>query len=331
MDDVADRKHLFIINPKSFPRKGELEGFISQVEKYFSARRASGFSCHVSRYPRDAISVVRKHLAGVQPETMVRVYAVGGDGIAFDCLNGIVGLSNAELAIMPYGGGSDFVRAFGDEHYDEFKNIRLQTTAPAVPTDIIHCGNNYALNFCTVGMEAASVILAAPLNKRFESVRARFPGLTGFFYALGGLIGAFDKSLIGRRYDLRIDGEDFSGKYNIINVANGPCYGAGKSAVVTAVPDDGILDIMIVQKTGSLKILRLQAAYLRGEYYKHPRECMLRRAKKVSIRSESPLMVNLDGEAFFDSRITIEIVPRAVKIAAVNNVVYQRRAEFHEP
>jgi diacylglycerol kinase family enzyme len=329
MDDGDSRKHLFVINPKSFPRKGELEGFISQVEKHFSGGRVSGHSYHISRYPRDAISVVRKYLSSVQPEAIVRVYAVGGDGIAFDCLNGIVGLSNAELAIMPYGGGSDFVRAFGDEHYDEFKDIELQTAAPAIPTDIIHCGSNYALNFCTVGMEAASVILSIPLNKRFEKARSRFPGLTGFFYALGGFMGAFNKNLIGQYYNLRIDGEDFSGRYNVINIANGPCYGAGKSAVTTAVPDDGILDIMIVQKTGSLKILRLQSAYLRGEYYKHPRECMLRRAKKVSIRSGSPLMVNLDGEVFFDSHITVEIVPRAVKIAAANNAVYRRRADFH--
>jgi diacylglycerol kinase family enzyme len=330
MDNGNKREHFFIINPRSFPRKGEMEAFISGVEKHFRDNRVSGLFYHVSRYPRDAISVVRKYLGLAGPETTVRVYAVGGDGIVFDCLNGIVGLPNAELAIMPFGGGSDFVRAFGGEHYHAFRDTALQVTAPAIPTDIIHCGNNYALNFCTVGQESAAVIYAFPLNKRFEKARLMFPALTSLFYSLGGIAAAFDKTLHGQRYDLRADGTDYSGRYNDINVANGPFYGSGKTPVATAVPDDGFLDMLVVRNMGPLQVLRLMPRYLRGEYYKYPKACFLRRVKKITIRSESPLLVNMDGEAFFDSRLTIEIIPRAVKIAAVNNLAYQRRAEFRE-
>jgi diacylglycerol kinase family enzyme len=328
MEQSGRREHFFIINPKSFPRKGEQEGIISHIESYFAARRIPGLFYHVSRYPRDAISVLRKYLALTEPETIVRVYAVGGDGIAFDCLNGIVGLPNAELAVLPYGGGSDFVRAFGEDRYEEFRDIGLQVEAPVIPTDIIHCANNYALNFCAVGLEAASVIHAMPLIKRFEKTRNMFPALTGVFYTLGGIIASFDKKLSGQRYELRIDGDDFSGRYGVINVANGPYYGSGKSAVSTAVPDDGLLDVLVARKMGSLKTLGLQPAYPGGKNYKYPKHCFLRRAKKVSIRSEDSLMVNLDGEAFFDSHLTIEIIHRAVKIAAVNGAAYQKRMEF---
>jgi diacylglycerol kinase family enzyme len=330
MSEPNKREHLFIINPKSFRRKGELEGFISQAEDHFRDNRIPGLFYHVSRYPRDAISVIRKYLGVAGPAATVRVYAVGGDGIVFDCLNGIVGLPNAELAIMPFGGGSDFIRAFGDERYDSFRDIALQVAAPVIPTDIIHCGNNYALNFCAVGHESAAVMNAISLNKRFEKIRSMFPGLNSLFYTLGGIAAAFDKKVSGQRYDLRANGLDYSGRYNTINVANGPCYGMGKSPVTTAVPDDGLLDMMMARKTGPLKALLLMSRYFRGEYYKYPKTFLLRRVKKITIRSESPLLVNMDGEAFFDSRITIEIIPQAVKIAAVNNVSYRKRAEFHE-
>jgi diacylglycerol kinase family enzyme len=330
MSETDKREHLFIINPKSFPRKGELEGMISQLEEYFRDNRIPGLFYHVSRYPRDAISVIRKYLGVAGPETTVRIYAVGGDGIAFDCLNGIVGLPNAELAIMPFGGGSDFVRAFGEEHYDEFRDIALQTAAPAIPTDIIHCGNNYALNFCTVGMESAAVMNTVPLYRRFEKTRLIFPGLNSLFYTLGGIAAAFNKNVTGQRYELRADALDYSGRYTSIYVANGSWYGAGKSAVVTAVPDDGLLDMMLAKKMNALTILRLMPHYLRGKYHKYPKIFLLRRVKKISIRSESPLLVNMDGEAFFDSRITIEIIPQAVRIAAVHNASYPRRADFHE-
>jgi diacylglycerol kinase family enzyme len=330
MEKNKNREHFFIINPKSFPRKGEQEGIISHIESYFAANRIPGLFYHVSRYPRDAISVLRKYLALTDPEIIVRVYAVGGDGIAFDCLNGIVGLPNAELAILPYGGGSDFVRAFGDEHYEEFRDIKLQVEAPVIPTDIIHCGNNYALNFCTVGQESAAVMKVIPLNKRFEKLRLLSPRLNSLFYTLGGIAAAFDKKLIGQHYELRADELDYSGRYNDINVANGPCYGSGKFPVNTAVPDDGFLDMMVVRKAGPFTVLRLMPYYLRGEYYKYPKLCFLRRVKKITIRSEEPLLVNMDGEAFFDSRVTIEIIPQAIKIAAVNNLSYRMRADFRE-
>jgi diacylglycerol kinase family enzyme len=330
MDENKKREHFFIINPRSFPRRGDLENFIKQVEKHFWRKRIPSLFYHVSRYPRDAICVIRKYLAISTPDTTVRIYAVGGDGIVFDCLNGIVGLPNAELAIMPFGGGSDFVRAFGDEHYDSFRDVALQVAAPAIPTDIIHCGNNYALNFCTVGQESAAVMNAVALGKRFKQAKLMLPGLGSLFYILGGIAAAFEKNLCGQRYDLRADDLDYSGRYNNINVANGPCYGSGKFPVATAMPNDGFLDMMVVRKIGPLTAFSLMRRYLRGKYYKHPRLCFLRRAKKITIRSDSPLLVNMDGEAFFDSHITIEIIPQAVKIVAVNNLSYRRRAEFHE-
>jgi diacylglycerol kinase family enzyme len=102
------------------------------------------------------------------------------------------------------------------------------------------------------------------------------------------------------------------------------------SPVITAVPDDGELDMMAARKIGSLKALQLISNYLKGRYYKYPSICTLKRVRKVSIRSESPLLVNLDGEVFFDSELIIEIIPKAVKIVAVNNLAYRRRAEYRE-
>ncbi|MDR2101551.1 MAG: hypothetical protein LBP43_03175 [Treponema sp.] len=322
-------EHLFIINPRSFPRKLELDRVLSQISASFESPGAPPHGVHISRYPRDAISIIRKWIAQLDPKTRVRVYAVGGDGIAFDCLNGIVGIPNAELAIIPYGSGNDFIRSFGDENYEAFRNIPLQTRSPAIPTDIIHCGNNCALNFCTVGLEAGAVIKTLSLNKRFDKLRPLVPALSSFFYTLGGILGAFDKSIIAQRYEINADGVDLSGLYSIVNIANGPCYALGKSAVITAVPDDGFLDMMMVRELSSFEVLRLLPDYLGGNYDKYPDIFFLRRVKKVSIRSEEPLLVNLDGEVFFDSDLAIEILPGAVKVGALNMPGYRQRAEFH--
>jgi diacylglycerol kinase family enzyme len=303
---------------------------LSQIDAYFKKNPGEEYTIHISRYPRDAVSVIRTRIGHIGTDRILRVYALGGDGIIFDCLNGIIGAPNTELALMPYGTGSDFIRSFGNEHYEEFRNIELQVTSPVISTDVIHCGNNCALNFCAVGLEAASVIRTLSLNRYFEKARFHFPVLNSLLYIIGGMVAAFDRDIIGQRYKIDADGEDVSGAYSIINIANGPCYGSGKSVVTTAVPDDGKLDMLMVREVGSLQILRLISEYFKGRYYKYPSLCSLRRVKKVSIRSEFPLLVNLDGEAFFDSELTIEIIPRAVKIVAVNNLIYRRRTEFHE-
>jgi diacylglycerol kinase family enzyme len=330
MEEKVNRVHLFVINPKSIPQQTDRSRILSRIEDYFEKNPGAEYSVHVSRYPRDAISVIRDKIGQIGPDRILRVYALGGDGIIFDCLNGIIGAPNTELAPMPYGTGSDFVRSFGDEHYEEFRNIESQITSPSIPTDVIHCGNNCALNLCAVGMEAAAVIKTLSLNRRFEKARIRFPALNGLLYTIGGIGAAFDLDIMGQYYEIEADGEDRSGFYSLINIANGPCYGIGKSAVITAVPDDGMLDMMVARKISPFKALSLITEYLNGRYYKFPSVCILKRVRKVSIRSESPLLVNLDGEAFFDSELTIEIIPKAVRIVAVNNLSYRRRMEYHE-
>jgi diacylglycerol kinase family enzyme len=330
MEKKGNREHLFMVNPKSFLLHPDLPRILAQIEGYFNKKSGEEYAVHISRYPRDAVAIVRKRIEQIGQDRILRVYALGGDGIIFDCLNGLMGAPNAELALMPYGTGSDFVRSFGDEYYMLFRNIELQVTSPAIPTDVVHCGNNCALNFCAVGMEAASVIKTLSLYRRFEKARLRFPVLNSLFYIIGGIETVFNRDVLTQRYEIDADGKDLSGEYSLINVANGPCYGSGKSAVITAVPDDGELDMMTARKLGSLKALRLISDYLKGRYYKFPSICSLRRIKRVSIRSESPLLVNLDGEAFFDSEITIEIIPKAMKIVAVNNLNYRRRAEYNE-
>jgi hypothetical protein len=82
---------------------------------------AADCSIHVSRYLRDAIGVISKYRSGVPEGAVVRVYAVGGDGILFDCLNGIVGLRGVELGALPYGNTCDFPRAFGEEALPLFR------------------------------------------------------------------------------------------------------------------------------------------------------------------------------------------------------------------
>jgi diacylglycerol kinase family enzyme len=318
-------RHIFIINPKSFRKVSEMETVIAGIRDFFGRRE--DYFVYVSQFPRDAIGVIRERAKDIPPEEAFRVYAVGGDGILFDCLNGIVGLPNAELASVPCGRSNDFIRAFGEGKADLFRDIALQTAAPAVPTDLIYYGNNYALNVCTIGMESVAVIKMAEINKKHRRILAWFPGLYDFMFFGGGAIGLFDQQLIFQHYQVTIDGKDYSGNYAAINISNGPCYGGDKTAVPTAVPNDGLLDVCLLKSMSTLKLFSIMSGYLKGRI--KPKYRTLVRAKKIDIRSELPLLIEMDGEVLFDTSITVEVASGAIRFAAVKGLKYEKRAEFN--
>jgi YegS/Rv2252/BmrU family lipid kinase len=331
VEAAARRTHLFVINPRSFRFAGGTDGIVAEIHAYFQSNSQEEHRIHISRYPRDAIGAIRKFAAALEDDAIVRVYAVGGNGILFDCLNGIVGIENAELATVPYGNTNDFVRSFGEDKLPLFRDIAKQVSAGTIKTDIIYCGSNYAMNFCTVGMESASIMNTMRFTRALDWAIRLSRRIVPFIFILGGIVAAWDKKVREQRYSVAFDGERADGTYTTINIANGPCYGGNKSAVTSALPNDGVLDALLLKSVGALKVLKIIPSYLRGGYYKHPDSIQYRRARKVEISSETPILVNLDGEVFFDTGITVEVIPQAINIVAVDGLVYERRSDAREP
>jgi diacylglycerol kinase family enzyme len=327
--------HIFVINPVSFPQEGALGEITAEIESCFAQEDAGSYFLHVSRYPRDAMVIIRKYLMTISQTETVRVYAVGGDGILFDCLNGIVGIPNAELAAVPYGNGNDFIRVFGEGKNSVFRDIRLQKQSPSIPVDIIHCGTRYALNFCTVGLESDAVMTSSALYKWAAGKIRKFRRLNFLIYTLlfylGGVKAVLNQRILRQRYDIAVDGRDMSGVYGAINIANGPCYGGDKNPVITAMPGDGFLDAMFFSCVSRFRTMSLINPYLKGACFRLPKKHFTwKRLRKIEIRSEEPLLVDLDGETFFDTAITVEIIPSGIKFAAPGGIGFYKRMDADE-
>jgi diacylglycerol kinase family enzyme len=326
-------KHLFILNPRSFRRSREVGQVIASIESCFESLGHMEYELYVSRYPRDAIGIIRTSIKAVPKDAFVRVYALGGDGILFDCLNGVAGFENTELALVPYGIINDFVRAFGEQKESFFRDIKAQAQAGSIPTDIINCKGNYAINFCTIGMESDAVIKTKRMRALLENGAHPFQrfyyGLSRYMYPLGRFLAALNQKITSQWYELSIDGEVFSGNFRNITIANGPCRG-GTRADLNVVPNDGILDIIISRSSGLLRNLHFISPYFKGKYEKYPFDFIIRQGKKIEIRSNIPLSINLDDETFSDTDFTVELVPAAVKIVAPYNFGYERRTGSRE-
>jgi diacylglycerol kinase family enzyme len=312
-------KHVFIVDPKAFrEQQWKMENLLDSLGQYFRTQERPDFSTLFSHYPRDAMKLIQKQVDEVEPFETVRVYAIGGDDLLFDCLNGIAGLPSMELAIAPYGVTNNFIRAFGDKKADQFKDIVTLIMADTIPTDMIQVGNMYAINGCSVGLTPAVAIKLRDFRAKLSGGISQY--VIGVWAFLNRLSSLFNREIITHNYTITIDGEDYSGNYSQINIVNAPYYDR-QNALAGSLPDDGMLDVVLFKSVSPLATSMSINKYLRGR--KLPSNCVRVQAKKIEIKSDKPIYIQTDTEYLLDTSITFEIVPSAVQVVAVNNLVYQ--------
>jgi diacylglycerol kinase family enzyme len=320
-------KHLFIINPKSFWKKTKQNQIVVRIHEFFREAENTEYEIFVSRFPRDAVGFIPAFAKNLPESTILRVYAVGGDGILFDCLNGIVGLENAELAAVPYGYTNNFIQGFSKNERFLFRMLSRQYDAPTIPMDIMRCGKSYGLNYCVTGLEAEEVYHAEQLRGRMEKGHSlsQWMGrrLYTQFYYLGALAAIGDKKLLQQQYEVEIDGEKYNDSYQGFSIFNSPYYGGNLHPINNAMPNDGILDMLTIQNWGFLRTMGAFPLYTRGYHKMFPRNFMLKQGKKISIRSEETLRLCIDGEIFYESELDVEILPAAIKFVDVTKHGYR--------
>jgi diacylglycerol kinase family enzyme len=308
-------KHLFILNPKSFRKKTRQNQVVVKIHEFFREIENSEYDIFVSRFPRDAVGFIPLFARNLPDSTTLRVYAVGGDGILFDCLNGIMGLKNVQLAAIPYGYTNNFMRGF--DKLDLFRIMSQQYNAPVIPMDVMRCGDNYALNYCIVGVEAEAVHWAEKMREQMEKgnflsqwfCRHLYP----LFYFAGGLAACSDKQVLYQRYEVHVDGESFSGIFQGFSIFNSPYYGGKFHPISGAMPNDGILDMLTIKNKGILRSFCLYPIYEYGHYKMFPRNYVLKQGQKINICSENTLVISMDGIVFFEPKFEIELLPAAIQ------------------
>jgi len=311
-------KHVFVFDPKAFrSQQWKMDNILDNIGQFFRTQDKPNFSIQFSRYRRNAIGIIQNETEKADADDIVRIYAIGGEEIFYDCLNGVSHFQNVQLAAVPYGESSDFLNIFGKENLEAFRDIPLLVESNTLPTDIIGCGVNYALNSCYIGMN--SVIsknlknIKTNLNKGIFMV---FSKLSSF---LNYVITSFDKNVVARKYKIEIDDIDYSGYYSLIHVANGPYYAGKMTGASNATPDDGLFNIALIKSSYALRTMLSLALYSRG---KRPGNCTYLQAKKITIQSDNKMWIQLDNEYIQDTKISLNMIHHAVQIVAVNNLSY---------
>jgi diacylglycerol kinase family enzyme len=307
-----------VFDPKAFAnQQWKMDNILDSIGQFFRTQNKPDFSIQISRYRRNAMLIVHEAVEKTEPGDIVRFYAVGGEEILFDCLNGAAHYPNTQIAVVPYGDTNDFLRIFGEGQVESFKDIPSLVKAEALPTDAIRWGVNYTLNACYIGINTALMKSLKDMKKNLN--RGSFMFFTRFTSVFYYLINAFNRSLAWRKYTITIDDADYSGSYSLIHVANGPYYAGRKTGMSEAVPDDGLMDIALIKSSHPLKTLLSLRKYSRG---KKPKNCIHVQAKKITIKSNEQMWIQLDNEYIPDTNISLSVIHHAVNVVALENLSY---------
>jgi diacylglycerol kinase family enzyme len=94
---------------------------------------------------------------------------------------------------------------------------------------------------------------------------------------------------------------------------NGDYTAGGMWAAPHARPDDGLLDVVLIGDVTKADFLRTFPKIYRGRHLSHPKIELLR-GPAVSVESNHPLPVVLDGEQPGTTPAEFEVLPGAIRV-----------------
>ena len=261
--------------------------------------------------PLEAVTLAEK--AATKYSTVI---AVGGDGTVHEVVNGLLRASSEgetiALGVVPLGNGDDFAKmippqtTIGGKVFDWHVAIEKITQGQTKLFDVGRMSdelrseqnNNpqYFMNGMDIGFGAQTAL--------------NFTKVPSFLTGMAAYLAAIMKTLIDYhipKINIQIDDQKaFEQSTTMTAITNGRCFGSGFWVCPDAEVDDGLLDVMVTQSVGRLKILRLIPKIMKGTHVNDP---ILRnyRARRVVIKSQQSLVVEADGEIPYSQTRHLEV------------------------
>jgi diacylglycerol kinase (ATP) len=235
----------------------------------------------------------------------------GGDGTINDVVNGLGKASFPEgvtLGILPAGTGNDLAATLeipsdADLAEDVIRQNRVRTldVARARSEGI---GERFFVNVATGG-------LGAEISDANEGEFKKRWGKLSYLRASLEVAKDFDV----RELTLYLDGEPR--EVRAVNVVVGNCRyaGGGWLAAPKANPEDGLLDVVIIEKLGLADVLQLAPKSLARSDYLDKEGVFSARAKVIRVETQPPgLAFTADGEVIGDEPAEFSVIPQALKV-----------------
>ena len=254
--------------------------------------------------PEDVIEAAAEWSEGL-------LLVAGGDGTINDAVNGLGRAGFPEgvtLGILPAGTGNDLAATLAIPDVPELaedvirqKRERRLDVARVRSEGI---GERFFINVATGGLGAEIS------DANDEELKKRW-GKLSYLRASLEVARTFDV----RELSLYLDGEERQVK--AVNIAVGNCRytGGGWPATPKANPEDGLLDVVVIETLGAGELFDLAPAVLAETSYLDKDGVLFVRAKEIRVETQPPsLEFTVDGEVIGNEPARFSVLPQTLKV-----------------
>jgi YegS/Rv2252/BmrU family lipid kinase len=236
---------------------------------------------------------------------------VGGDGTVNEAANGLIAAGGeTELAILPRGTGTDFVRTFAiptrlDGALAVARSERTRVIDAGRVSYRAWSGEDATGHFVNV----ASAGMSGAVAQRANASSKALGGKASFLWATLAVFARWRNTEI----QVDVDGERRAGLMEDVIVANCEYLAGGMRMCPEAKPDDGLFDVLLIGDITKGELVRVLPKVYRGTHLPHPKAEPFR-ARRVVVEAPTPLPIELDGEQPGTTPARFEIVPGALRV-----------------
>jgi diacylglycerol kinase (ATP) len=234
-----------------------------------------------------------------------RVLVAGGDGAMHHAIQGLVG-TDCALGVIPIGTGNDLARALGSS-LDPRRAAEAALSGTSRRIDLGRIGDRYFVGVAGLGFDTE-------VNEYVREHCERLRGRWAYPWAVLRTLGGFEPPLLRVEHDAGA----WEGRVVLAALANSPFFGGGMRIAPAARLDDGLLDLIIVERISKLRLLCLFPRVYSGSHVRHPRVRTLR-TPGATLRADRELTFFADGEPLIPvspEGTRVEICPRGLAVIA---------------
>lgn len=301
-------RHLFIVNPAAGKQR-DTSSLLSHIQSLDVSHQVL-----FTQKNGDARSMAEE---AARSGEAVRIYACGGDGTLNEVVNGAAGYDNAAITNVPLGTGNDFLKLFGPECKARFSDLAALSSGPQTAMDLIDCNGLLGINIVCAGVDAR-IAGDVHLYKALPLIS----GVGAYIFSL--VVNVLFKG-ITRPTKVDMGPFHYDGKTAIICVCNGRYYGGGFMPVGDAMPDDGVLDMLVVPDVNRRTFFRLVGEYAKGRYANYPQYITDYHGTSISFSSPGELVAVVDGEVLRDHAFTVKLSEKKVWFFYPDGLDYRPR------
>jgi YegS/Rv2252/BmrU family lipid kinase len=227
---------------------------------------------------------------------------LGGDGLAGAAADALREVPGSVLGVLPGGRGNDLARVL------EIPRDPLAACA------VIAQGQLCSLDLGEVDGRAFVGIASAGFDSEANRIANQAPARLGnLVYAYGALRALASWRPVRFAIELDPPGERIEFIGYTMAVANSRDYGGGMQIAPDALLDDGLLDIVLIERVSRLRFLANLPKVFKGTHVQLPQVRVLR-AAEVAISAERPFTLYADGDPIGTLPVNVRALPHALQV-----------------